>query len=217
MIYKIFINETPLFLTNSVDEGNPDSFGKGVLPEWKNDDKSLISKYLGRKKFLHPVIDSLEKTKKYNRVVLVSDDLDVLWHDFQSIYKHIEAAGGVVKNKENEILMIFRRGSWDLPKGKIDEDETPEIAAVREIQEETGLNDVKLGEFLCHTYHTYSHKDKRILKKTWWYAMTTPEIALTPQTSEDIEEAVWVELQSFLNASPTVYGSILDVLGSVTK
>lgn len=207
MIYKIFINETPLFLTNT----------EGVLEEWRCDSKTLVSNYLGRKKFLYPIIDSLEKTKKYNRVVVYSNDIAALWHDFQEIYKIIGAAGGVVKNDKNEVLMIFRLGVWDLPKGKIDKGETPEIAAVREIQEETGLNEVELGDFLCHTYHTYTMKEKRILKKTWWYKMSTPEMTLIPQTSEDIEEATWVELTSFLNTKPTIYGSILDVLGNVTK
>lgn len=207
MIYKIFINETPLFLTNT----------EGVLEAWKNDDKTLISNYLGKKKFLHPIIDLLEKSKKYNRVVVCSNDLDQLWADFQAIYKIIGAAGGVVKNEKNDVLMIFRRDSWDLPKGKIDDGESPEEAAVREIQEETGLNDVKLGELICYTYHTYNMKGKRILKKTWWYAMSTFETALTPQTSEDIEQAIWVELTTFLNTKPTIYGSILDVLGFVTK
>lgn len=207
MIYKIFINETPLFLTNT----------EGVLEEWKNDNKTLITNYLGKKKFLHPIIDLLEKSKKYNRVVVCSSNLELLWHDFKSIYKIIEAAGGVVKNEKNEVLMIFRRDSWDLPKGKIDDGESPEAAAVREIQEETGLNNVKLGELICYTYHTYDMKGKRILKKTWWYAMSTSETALTPQTSEDIEQAIWVELTTFLDTKPTLYGSILDVLGFVTK
>lgn len=207
MIYKIFINETPLFLTNT----------EGVLDEWRYDSKTLVSNYLGRKKFLYPIIDSLEKTKKYNRVVVYSNDIAELWHDFQEIYKIIGAAGGVVRNGKNEVLLIFRLGVWDLPKGKIDKGETPEIAAIREIQEETGLNEVELGSFLCHTYHTYTLKEKRILKKTWWYNMKTPEMTLIPQTSEDIEEATWVELISFLNTNPTIYGSILDVLGCVTK
>ena len=207
MIYKIFINETPLFLTNT----------EGVLDAWKKDDKTLISNYLGKKKFLHPIIDLLEKSKKHNRVVICSNNLEQLWNDFQAIYKIIEAAGGVVKNEKNEVLMIYRRGSWDLPKGKIDDGETPEVAAVREIQEETGLNDVKLGDLICYTYHTYNMKSKRILKKTWWYTMSTSETALTPQTSEDIEQAIWVELPTFLHTKPTIYGSILDVLSSVTK
>ena len=207
MIYKIFINETPLFLTNT----------EGVLDAWKNDDKTLVSNYLGKKKFLHPIIDLLEKSKKYNRVVIYSNDLEKLWYDFQAIYDIIGAAGGVVSNEKNEVLMIFRRNSWDLPKGKIDDGELPEQAAVREVQEETGLNDVKLGELMGYTYHTYDMKGKRILKKTWWYTMSTTETALTPQTSEDIEEAIWVDLTTFLDTKPTIYGSILDVLSFVTK
>ena len=207
MIYKIFINETPLFLTNT----------EGVLDAWKNDDKTLVSNYLGKKKFLHPIIDLLEKSKKYNRVVIYSNDLEKLWYDFQAIYDIIGAAGGVVSNEKNEVLMIFRRNSWDLPKGKIDDGELPEQAAVREVQEETGLNDVKLGELMVYTYHTYDMKGKRILKKTWWYTMSTTETALTPQTSEDIEEAIWVDLTTFLDTKPTIYGSILDVLSFVTK
>ncbi len=207
MIYKIFINETPLFLTNT----------EGVLDTWKNDSKTLISNYLGKKKFLHPIIDLLEKSKKYDRVVVYGNDLEKLWQDFQSIYKIIGAAGGVVRNVKNKVLMIFRRNSWDLPKGKIDDGESPEQAAVREIQEETGLNDVKISELIAYTYHTYDMNGKRILKKTWWYAMSTTEITLTPQTSEDIEQAIWVELATFLDAKPTIYGSILDVLSVVTK
>ena len=207
MIYKIFINETPLFLTNT----------EGVLDAWKNDDKTLISSYLGKKKFLHPIIDLLEKSKKYSCVVICSNDLEKLWQDFQSIYKIIGAAGGVVRNEQNEVLMIFRRNSWDLPKGKIDDGESPEQAAVREIQEETGLNDVKLSKLIAYTYHTYDMNGKRILKKTWWYAMSTTETTLTPQTSEDIEEATWVELTTFLDTNPTIYGSILDVLSAATK
>ena len=207
MIYKIFINETPLFLTNT----------EGVLDAWKNDDKTLFSNYLGKKKFLHPIIDLLEKSKKYNRVVIYSNDLEKLWYDFQAIYDIIGAAGGVVSNEKNEVLMIFRRNSWDLPKGKIDDGELPEQAAVREVQEETGLNDVKLGELMGYTYHTYDMKGKRILKKTWWYTMSTTETALTPQTSEDIEEAIWVDLTTFLDTKPTIYGSILDVLSFLTK
>jgi 8-oxo-dGTP pyrophosphatase MutT (NUDIX family) len=202
-MYKIFINETPLILTNT----------EGVTPKIRSDTKALITHYLGKKKFLHNYIDLLEKSKQYSQVVIFSEDLDKLWADFQSIYKQIEAAGGVVYNQENEVLLIFRRDFWDLPKGKIDEGETPEVAAIREIQEETGLNIVTFrNKNAYNTYHTYIHKEKRILKKTYWYTFDTPETNLSPQTSEDIEKAVWVDLKSFLMEKPIIYGSILDVL-----
>ena len=120
-MYKVFINETPLIFTNT----------EGVLPEWKNDDNVLTTKYLGKKKFLHNYIDLLEKSNKYHQVVIFSDDLKALWSDFSSIFKVIEAAGGVVFNEKEEVLVIFRREFWDLPKGKIDKGESPEEAAVR--------------------------------------------------------------------------------------
>ncbi len=201
-MYKIYINETPLILTNT----------EGVVPEWKNDPTTLTVKYLGKVKFLHHYIDMLEKNPKYKRVVLHNADVEKLWADFQSIYKIIEAAGGAVFNEKNELLVIFRRNFWDLPKGKIDKGETPEQAAVREVQEETGLETVHLGNPIVDTYHTYPLKNKRILKKTYWYAMKTAETKLTPQYSEDIERAEWVKLAEFLADTPTIYGSILDVL-----
>ena len=207
-MFKIFINETPLILTNT----------EGVTPEMRSDSKALITKYLGRIKFLHNYIDLLEKSKQYSQVVIFSDDLDKLWADFQGIYKHIEAAGGVVYNQKEEVLFIFRRDFWDLPKGKIDKGETPEVAAIREIQEETGLNIVTFRHKKAYnTYHTYIHKEKRVLKKTHWFKMTTAEEKLTPQYSEDIEQAEWHDLTKFLQVKRTIYPSILDVLAAVTK
>jgi 8-oxo-dGTP pyrophosphatase MutT (NUDIX family) len=201
-MYKIYINETPLILTNT----------EGVLPEWKNDSNSLVTKYLGRVKFLHNYIDTLEKSKKYNRIVVYTDDVKQLWKDFKGLYKKIDAAGGLVYNANNEVLVIYRRDFWDLPKGKIDKGETPEVAAIREVQEETGLEKIDLIKHIKNTYHTYIHNEKRILKKTYWYAMKTNELALTPQYSEDIEKAEWVNLAIFLANHPTIYGSILEVL-----
>lgn len=201
-MYKVFINETPLIFTNT----------EGVLSEWKNDDNILIVKYLGKKKFLHNYIDLLEKSNKYHQVVIFSDDLEALWSDFSSIFKVIEAAGGVVFNGKKEVLVIFRRDFWDLPKGKIDKGESPQQAAVREVQEETGLRNVILGAHIIDTYHTYVLKDKRILKKTYWYEMKTTDLQLTPQTEEDIEQAEWVVLCDFLNSKPVIYGNILIVL-----
>jgi 8-oxo-dGTP pyrophosphatase MutT (NUDIX family) len=207
-MYKIFINETPLTLTNT----------EGVTSDMRNDAKALITKYLGKKKFLHNYIDLLEKSKQYSQVVIFSDDLDKLWADFQSIFKQIEAAGGVVYNTSNQILFIFRRGFWDLPKGKIDKGETPEVAAIREIQEETGLKIVTFRDKKAYnTYHTYTHKEKRVLKKTYWYACETPELDLVPQTTEDIEKAVWIDLENFLMEKPIIYGSILDILSVVAQ
>jgi 8-oxo-dGTP pyrophosphatase MutT (NUDIX family) len=203
-MYKVFINNKPLVLTNSANKQ-------------QESDKILVAKYLGKAKFLFHFIDTLEKSPHYEGITLVSPNVEKLWADFQGIYKIIEAAGGVVFNAKDEVLLIYRLKTWDLPKGKIDKGETPEIAAVREIQEETGLNVVELGDFICHTYHTYEHKGKRVLKKTHWFMMHTAEEKLTPQYSEDIELAEWRPLSAFLETQPVIYPSILEVLSAVTK
>ena len=204
-MYKVFINDKPLILADA------------SFTQEKATDRVLVTQYAGKQKFLYSFIDTLEKSPHYDGIVLLSNDLPKLWADFQAIFKIIEAAGGVVFNEKQEALLIYRLKTWDLPKGKIDKGETPEVAAVREIQEETGLNVVELGDFLCHSYHTYEQKGKRILKKTHWYKMTTAEMKLTPQYSEDIEQAEWHDLTEFLQVKRTIYPLILDVLAAVTK
>jgi ADP-ribose pyrophosphatase YjhB (NUDIX family) len=205
MHYTIYINQVPLILSDT----------EGVKTEWKADPKTLVAVYTGKQKSLYNYIDPLEKGGNFNRIVIVSPKLDKLWQDFKDIYKIIEAAGGVVTNKMGDVLLIYRLKTWDLPKGKIDKGESPEVAAVREIEEETGLTEVVLGDFICHTYHTYEQKGKRILKKTHWYKMQTTQMTLVPQTSEDIEIAEWVNLTNFLQTKPNLYGSIFDVLQAV--
>lgn len=129
--------------------------------------------------------------------------------------KKIIAAGGLVTNDNNELLMIFRRGKWDLPKGKLDEGEKIEECAVREVQEETGLKSIKLGKLVGITYHeyfdTYSNQD--VNKETHWYAMKAlPGQKLVPQTEEDIQEIEWVRkeiLDVYLNNS---YANIVDIV-----
>ncbi len=127
----------------------------------------------------------------------------------------IIAGGGLVFNENDALLMIFRRGFWDLPKGKLDDGETIEACAVREIQEETGLQKVILGEFIGITQHHYFDKyiNKNAIKESHWYKMTTnsSEI-LKPQTEEDITEIRWInkeDLPSFLAKS---YPSIVEIV-----
>ena len=108
-------------------------------------------------------------------------------------YTIIHAAGGIVTNENGEILMIFRRGKWDFPKGKVEPDESCEAAALREVTEETGVHGLQLGEALPMTQHTYDLHGTHILKHTHWYRMTAPAQVLIPQTEEDIEQALWVK------------------------
>mgnify|MGYP003338128660 FL=1 len=147
-------------------------------------------------------------------IIYLCENPDRQWEKFNLLFKGIEASGGVVKNQQNEILVIYRRGKWDLPKGKIDEGETPEQAALREVGEECGLRELSLGALIATTFHTYILKDKRILKKTYWYEMSSNnDVELIPQLEEDIEKAVWMsEEQVRLTVFPDTYPSVKSVL-----
>lgn len=207
-MYKIYINGTPLFLTSTKDFQSLELKG----------DNFIKMRYVGKKKFLHNYIDLLEKNPNFDAVVLHTTDLEKLWGHFHSIYKIVEAAGGIVKNEKNEILMIHRLGFWDLPKGKIEKGESREEAAVREVQEETGIQNIDLQALIHTTYHTYeSKKGKKILKVSYWYKMETTDTQLIPQAEEGIEEAIFVELNSFLSKPKKIYGNILDILEKYQK
>jgi 8-oxo-dGTP pyrophosphatase MutT (NUDIX family) len=181
------------------------------------DKKAHVAYYIGKKKAIKQYLDLLDKNKEVKTVVLYHDDLPMLWQDFQACFKVLEAAGGYVQNDKGELLVFYRRGSWDLPKGKIDPGETPERAAVREVQEETGLVHLDMGEFLGHTYHNYELKGERILKKTWWYRMKTSDSKLIPQTEEDIEEIAWVEPANWLSSEVVVYPNIREVIETALR
>ena len=201
-MYKIYINGTPLYLVSSEEVNR---FGHPS-------EKKIVLRYAGKKKFLVNIVHQLETSDRFDYIVVFDLDVEKIWADFQKIYELVSAAGGAVFNAEGKVLLIHRRGSWDLPKGKMDDGETTEQTAIREVQEECGLKQITLGPHLLDTWHTYEHKGKRVLKTTHWYMMQTTDNELVPQTEEDIEQAVWADLNAFL-ASPTeVYGNILDVL-----
>jgi 8-oxo-dGTP pyrophosphatase MutT (NUDIX family) len=128
--------------------------------------------------------------------------------------KRIIAAGGLVINGENKLLMIFRRGFWDLPKGKLDDGETIEACAIREVQEETGVVDIELGDFITITYHEYfdTYLQLPVVKESHWYAMKVKgSPTLIPQTAEDITDIEWVDAitrETYLQKS---YPSIQEV------
>ena len=206
-MYKIYINETPLILLQN-DQLPTDSLDVS---------KNLRIRYNGKARSLMNPIDMLEKTQRWDSITVYHYDVKQLKADFESLYKILEAGGGIVTNPKGEILTMFRRGSWDLPKGKIDKGETKEAAAIREVQEETGLDVVELGQFLLETNHTYKNrKGKRVIKRTYWYEMTTKEADLVPQTEEDIELCEWMQPKVFLQKKP-LYNTIKAVLEEYLK
>jgi len=135
---------------------------------------------------------------------------------FQKILKEfimIKAAGGVVFNEHNQVLIIKRLGKWDLPKGKIDPHESTEHAAVREVEEECGIGEIKIKKLLTYSYHTYKQQGYRFIKQTTWYIMnSTWEGKLQPQVEENITEVKWVPWDELNITELDSYLSIKDVL-----
>ena len=202
-MYKIYINEIPFVLKSSKDISQEDLNTEGVI----------VAKYTGKTKHILNFVELCEKGGKLTGVILYYDDYKKLKSDFKSLFTTIEAAGGIVVNELDEILFIFRRGFWDLPKGKIDSGETKKIAALREINEETGIKDLALIKKLGMTRHTFKIKPgSRILKKSYWYLITTKKQKLKPQKSEDIVKAEWIDLKTFYKICKPVYQNILQIL-----
>lgn len=135
---------------------------------------------------------------------------------FKEHFKLIVAAGGVIR-KGNDILMIYRNGMWDLPKGKAEKGETIEETATREVEEECCVTVTLLDE-IGKTYHTYTHRDKRVLKKTYWYVMDLKSDELMrPQQEEGIEKVVWMDEAALTEALEKSYRSIASVMKKYKK
>jgi len=207
-MYEIYVNDNPLLLMNKEEYDQMAPAPEDVLD----------MRYNGKTKELFRYIDLLEKTKDHAGVWIYGTDGEALFEAFKSLHEIIEAAGGLIYNTEGQVLAIFRLEHWDLPKGKIDPGETPEIAALREVAEETGLDKATLQEQLPMTWHTYkTKKGKRILKPTYWYRMTTIDTKLTLQTEEGIITGVWMSIETLLRDDLGFYRSIKKLLRQAIK
>ena len=125
----------------------------------------------------------------------------------------IEAAGGLVMNAAGDYLFIYRNNKWDLPKGKIEKDETIRNAAVREVEEECGIKVNKLKNKICKTYHVYINRGEVVLKKTHWFNMTSKgQEKLKPQKEEGITDVRWFKKEHIEPIIANTFPSIMDVL-----
>jgi ADP-ribose pyrophosphatase YjhB (NUDIX family) len=202
-MYKIYINGTLLQLCAS------DKLPKGV----HNSDTILITAYPGNKRYFLNYIDMMEKSDRFKKVVIHHANYKKLKNDFKSLFKVVPASGGMVVNEQNEILFIHRRGSWDLPKGKEEAGESKWQTAIREVEEETGIEGIELGPKLLKTKHMFRGRTgRRLIKKSYWYLMRAPKQFLSPQTEEDILEARWMTYEEWQKAEGTTYENIKLVL-----
>jgi 8-oxo-dGTP pyrophosphatase MutT (NUDIX family) len=151
--------------------------------------------------------------------IMIHNNLEELLSGFKKEFVVIQAGGGFIyAENEEDILMIFRRGKWDLPKGKLDPEEKIEECALREVEEETGLQNLSLKQLLCTTYHTYHQNGDFILKESFWFLMITPrEQVLTPQLDEDIEKCEWVHFSKITPYLDNSFPAIIDVVQAASK
>lgn len=202
MHIRIYFKNKPLFLADSMDAE--------IEPFTHHDDTVLIDE------FSQPALNSLIHELKEDRIhaaIFLHDDLQLLKKAFFKKFILIEAAGGLVQNEKKEWLFIHRRGRWDLPKGKKDEGETSAVCAVREVEEETGLNSVSIVNPLVTTYHCYEEFGKSILKETDWFLMeASSAMSLNPQTEEDIVDLRWVAAVDLSAYFANTFPAIQDVL-----
>lgn len=134
-------------------------------------------------------------------------------HQFMEGKLIIEAAGGMVMNQSGDLLMMKRRGFWDMPKGKLDEGESIEECAVREVSEETGLHKLTIVKKLQTTYHTYLYKGAEAIKPSHWFLMShVGDEELIPQTEEDITEIRWVNKEEARSLVDQAYPSIAEMI-----
>jgi len=132
---------------------------------------------------------------------------------FISLFTLVTAAGGIVSNPSGDILCIYRKGHWDLPKGKVEPGESIQAAALREVEEETHASLLQITGTPVQTLHVYTEKKQRILKSSWWYPMhTQTHQALQPQLEEDIHKAEWVAPESLHTLFPEMYPMIRELL-----
>lgn len=131
----------------------------------------------------------------------------------EEVFTPVAAAGGVVLDEQGRLLAIRRLGKWDLPKGKVDPGEGLEEAALREVREECGLTELQLVRPLTITWHSYTHKGRRMLKRTDWFVMrASANEVLVPETGEDITEARWFNRGEADVLRADTYASLLPVL-----
>ena len=200
-MYKVFVNDK---LIRLIDD----------YSDYESDDHTLFLRYYSREAIAFSV-DLLAKNKTMKQLVIYHNDLEDLWENFSSHYTLISASGGLVKNEQGNVLFIYKRGKWDLPKGKVDEGEALKDAAMREVKEECGIEGLEVVRELDRTYHIYSENSENILKQTHWFEMKSDFNGdFQVDKNEGIEKASWLDEKELKTALENTYPSIVNLCTS---
>ncbi|WP_255478640.1 NUDIX hydrolase [Rufibacter sp. XAAS-G3-1] len=213
---NVFINDIPLIIKKSSEKIFKHKYDLVLDKDEQFTSKDLVGDVLIRE-VDSALIDRLvrlmevKKLKKLESLTLVTDKKKKLIDHLKDQFKIIKAAGGLVV-KDGKILMIYRMGMWDLPKGKIKKSEETTLGALREVEEECNIKVAITGE-LPSTWHSYAYKGNKILKKTSWFTMQClDDTYMKPQAEEFIEEVRFMTPDEVLEVLPESYASIQFVI-----
>ncbi|MCD4774225.1 MAG: NUDIX domain-containing protein [Bacteroidales bacterium] len=195
-MYKVFTYNKTIIFTEDV---NTNTFGEN----------EQILKFESLSNLLNDFETFISNPKNNKLFIIIEKGVDKIFEEFLSNFQLIEAAGGIVRNSKNEYLFIYRFDKWDLPKGHIEKNEEPEMAAKREVEEETSISDLNIIKQLPCTFHSYILNNKKVIKKTYWFEMfTKSEQTPQPQINESITKTEWIPKNEVRNVLRNTYLSI---------
>jgi 8-oxo-dGTP pyrophosphatase MutT (NUDIX family) len=196
-MYKVFIDNSVIEFLDSSEE-RPSKAYDLVVNSLEDD--------------LTQLLDQFDFKLATTCLLVVYEDFELAFNQVFNRYELMDAAGGIVKC-DRRYLFIERHGMWDIPKGKLDANEQPWEAAVREIEEECGIKGPVIDHLLGVTFHTYSYMGRPTIKKNWWYALNySGSMDVTPQEEESITQAIWIEKAEWSMIRENTYESIKEVL-----
>ena len=179
-------------------------------------DPNAVEFHFGENVNIHTLVAMFEASQSLSRIYIPTDNTGWMYRRVCAEFREVDAAGGLVSNRRGDYLLIQRNGLWDLPKGHREAGEDIQITAMREVQEETGVDQLELRELICVTDHCYLRGGIWHIKHTWWYDMLyTDPVNLTPQREEDITRAAWVARSSLPPYLKNTYPSIQEVFREV--
>lgn len=175
-------------------------------------DANSVYFHIGERIDIKAFVLMFEASDSLSKIYIPTHHPEKMYRRICAEFKEVNAAGGLVRNRRGDYLLINRNGLWDLPKGHQEMGEKIEVTALREVEEETGVENLELGELICITDHCYLRNGIWHLKHTWWYDMLYRNpVDLTPQREEDISKAAWVAKSSLPPFLKSTYPSILEV------